>query len=146
MRLLGENGFKSYIVGGCVRDQLMGKKSADTDIATSALPLQTEKILTENSVKVIETGIKHGTVTAVINKIPYEITTFRKDGDYKDCRRPESVDFVTDVKEDLSRRDFTINAMAYNYEDGLVDLFGGKEDLDNKIIRAVERPESGAVR
>ncbi|MDE6505760.1 MAG: CCA tRNA nucleotidyltransferase [Eubacterium sp.] len=137
INILHENGFKAYVVGGCVRDYLLGKNAGDIDITTSAAPQQVESILQSESIKVVETGIKHGTVTAVLNGEPYEITTFRKDGDYKDSRRPETVDFVTDIKEDLSRRDFTINAMAYNHSEGIVDLFGGRADLNNKIIRAV---------
>ena len=138
---LCENGFDSYVVGGCVRDFLLGKPVSDTDIATSALPIETEKILRSKHIKVIETGIKHGTVTAVIDKTPYEITTFRTDGEYMDSRRPESVEFVRDIKEDLKRRDFTVNAMAYNESAGLIDLFGGKRDLENKAIRAVGDPD-----
>ena len=138
---LCENGFDSYVVGGCVRDFLLGKPVSDTDIATSALPIETEKILRSKHIKVIETGIKHGTVTAVIDKTPYEITTFRTDGEYMDSRRPESVEFVRDIKEDLKRRDFTVNAMAYNESAGLIDLFGGRRDLENKVIRAVGDPD-----
>ncbi|HIZ10499.1 MAG TPA: CCA tRNA nucleotidyltransferase [Candidatus Eubacterium faecavium] len=138
---LCENGFDSYVVGGCVRDFLLGKPVSDTDIATSALPIETEKILRSKHIKVIETGIKHGTVTAVIDKTPYEITTFRTDGEYMDSRRPESVEFVQDIKEDLKRRDFTVNAMAYNESAGLIDLFGGKDDLKDRIIRAVGDPD-----
>ena len=137
INLLSENGYKAYAVGGCVRDYLLGKPEKDIDITTSAKPEAVEDILQKQNIKVVETGLQHGTVTAVMNGEPYEITTFRKDGEYKDNRRPESVDFVDDVKEDLSRRDFTINAMAYNHNEGIVDLFGGKADLDNKIIRAV---------
>ena len=137
INILNENGFKAYVVGGCVRDYLLGKDAGDIDITTSAAPQQVESILQSENIKVVETGIKHGTVTAVLNGKPYEITTFRKDGDYKDSRRPETVDFVTDIKEDLSRRDFTINAMAYNHSEGIVDLFDGQTDLNNKIIRAV---------
>lgn len=137
INLLSESGYKAYAVGGCVRDFLLGKPEKDVDITTSAKPEAVVKILKKNDIKVVETGLKHGTVTAIVNGGPYEITTFRKDGEYKDNRRPESVDFVDDVKEDLSRRDFTINAIAYNHKEGIVDLFGGKKDLDNKIIRAV---------
>lgn len=137
INLLSENGYKAYAVGGCVRDYLLGKPEKDIDITTSAKPEAVEDILQKQNIKVVETGLQHGTVTAVMNGEPYEITTFRKDGEYKDNRRPEYVDFVDDVKEDLSRRDFTINAMAYNHSEGIVDLFGGKADLDNKIIRAV---------
>ena len=133
INILSDNGCKAYAVGGCVRDYLLGKP----DITTSAKPETVEEILKQNNIKVIETGLQHGTVTAVLNGENYEITTFRKDGEYKDNRRPESVSFVDDVKEDLSRRDFTINAMAYNHKEGIVDLFGGKKDIDNKVIRAV---------
>ena len=137
INILSDNGCKAYAVGGCVRDYLLGKPEKDIDITTSAKPETVEEILKQNNIKVVETGLQHGTVTAVLNGEPYEITTFRKDGEYKDNRRPESVSFVDDVKEDLSRRDFTINAMAYNHKEGIVDLFGGKKDIDNKVIRAV---------
>lgn len=137
INILSDNGCKAYAVGGCVRDYLLGKPEKDIDITTSAKPEIVEEILKQNNIKVIETGLQHGTVTAVLNGENYEITTFRKDGEYKDNRRPESVSFVDDVKEDLSRRDFTINAMAYNHKEGIVDLFGGKKDIDNKVIRAV---------
>lgn len=138
--LLTENGYKAYAVGGCVRDFLLEKACDDVDVATSALPDEVERILKDEGIKVFETGLKHGTVTAVMDGEHYEITTFRKDGDYKDSRRPETVDFVTDIADDLSRRDFTVNAMAYNHSEGIVDLFGGKEDLENGIIRAVGDP------
>ncbi len=140
LNFLTQNGYKAYVVGGFVRDYVLGKHGGDIDITTSALPMTIEKILTEKGIKVVETGIKHGTVTAVINNEQYEITTFRKDGDYEDNRHPDSVLFVDDVKEDLKRRDFTVNAMAYNHNDGIVDLFGGIDDIDNKIIRAVGDP------
>lgn len=141
LHLLNQNGFKAYVVGGCVRDNLLGKGGGDIDITTSALPYETEKILAENDIKTVETGIKHGTITAVIHHEPYEITAFRKDGVYKDSRHPESVDFISDIREDLSRRDFTVNAMAYNHTEGIVDLFGGRDDLNNKLIRAVGNPD-----
>lgn len=134
-------GYSMYIVGGYVRDMLLGKSGGDVDLTTSALPAQAESVLENAGVRYIETGLKHGTITAVINHIPYEITTFRSDGAYSDSRHPESVSFVADVKEDLSRRDFTINAMAYNEADGLIDLFGGCEDLKNGVIRAVGNPD-----
>ncbi|MCI9642852.1 MAG: CCA tRNA nucleotidyltransferase [Eubacterium sp.] len=137
INILSDNGCKAYAVGGCVRDYLLGKPEKDIDITTSAKPETVEEILKQNNIKVIETGLQHGTVTAVLNGENYEITTFRKDGEYKDNRRPESVSFVDDVKEDLSRRDFTINAIAYNHKEGIVDLFGGKKDIDNQVIRAV---------
>lgn len=134
-------GYSAYAVGGCVRDHFLGNINSDTDITTSALPQEVEKILAEKNIKVIETGLKHGTVTAVIDKTPFEITTFRSDGEYKDSRHPQNVEFVSDLELDLKRRDFTVNAMAYNEEQGIVDLFGGMQDLKNKIIRAVGDPD-----
>lgn len=139
--LLYSCGYKAYAVGGCVRDFLMGTTPKDIDIATCALPEETETVLKNADIKYIETGIKHGTVTAIVNHIPYEITTFRSDGEYKDNRHPENVEFVKNIEDDLSRRDFTVNAMAYNDEEGLVDCFGGKEDLENRIIRCVGDPD-----
>ncbi len=129
-----KNGFSAYAVGGCVRDALLGKNPTDWDICTDALPLETINIFSEY--RIIETGIKHGTVTLILNSVPYEITTFRTDGDYCDSRHPQSVEFVRNIEEDLKRRDFTINAMAYN-KDGLIDLYGGQYDLEKKIIRCV---------
>lgn len=138
---LTQAGFSVYVVGGCVRDYFLGNQTSDTDITTSAKPFEVEKILSDKNIKVVETGLKHGTVTAVIDKTPLEITTFRADGEYKDSRRPQSVEFVSDIEQDLKRRDFTVNAMAYNDERGLVDLFGGREDIENKIIRTVGDPD-----
>lgn len=138
---LTQAGFSAYVVGGCVRDYFLGNQTSDTDITTSAKPFEVEKILSDKNIKVVETGLKHGTVTAVIDKTPLEITTFRADGEYKDSRRPQSVEFVSDIEQDLKRRDFTVNAMAYNDERGLVDLFGGREDIENKIIRTVGDPD-----
>lgn len=134
-------GYEAFAVGGCVRDFIMHRACDDIDITTSAKPDELERILSENGIHFIETGLKHGTVTAVINGENYEITTYRTDGDYKDSRHPESVEFVADIKEDLSRRDFTVNAMAYNERKGIVDLFGGKADLENGVIRAVGDPD-----
>ena len=119
-------GYEAYAVGGCVRDTLLGKTPCDWDICTSALPWETLQIFKD--MRVIETGLKHGTVTVIVRHIPYEITTFRIDGEYLDSRRPENVSFVRDIKEDLSRRDFTVNAMAYNPQKGIVDLFCGQQD------------------
>lgn len=124
------------MVGGCVRDSLLGLKPKDFDITTSALPEITENLFT----KTIPTGIKHGTVTVVIDKENFEVTTYRTEGNYIDNRRPEKVEFVKDLKEDLSRRDFTINAFAYNDKEGLIDYFNGMDDLKNKVIRAVGDP------
>ena len=137
IELLQKSSFKAYAVGGCVRDAIMGRKVSDFDITTSALPEQVEEVLSSNGIKFIETGLRHGTVTALIEHIPYEITTFRKDGDYLDNRHPDSVLFVDDIKEDLSRRDFTINAIAYNEQEGFIDLFGGSQDIKRKVIKTV---------
>lgn len=128
-----ENGFSAYIVGGCVRDALLLKTPTDWDICTNALPQQTIDIFSDY--KTIKTGIKHGTITLLINSVPYEITTFRTDGDYIDNRHPENVKYIRDIDGDLARRDFTINAMAYNKK--LVDLYDGQKDLENRIIRCV---------
>lgn len=130
-----QNGGSAYAVGGCVRDALLKKEPYDWDITTDKTPLETERCFSEFNV--IETGIKHGTVTIRLNGKNYEVTTFRTEGTYSDCRRPDSVEFVKNLKEDLSRRDFTINAMAYNDKCGIVDLFGGQSDLQKKIIRCV---------
>lgn len=135
--LLIGSGYSAYAVGGCVRDYLMGRVCGDIDIATSATPQQVESVLNSNGIRYVETGIKHGTVTAVVNGESYEITTFRTDGDYADNRHPDNVSFVTDIESDLARRDFTINAMAYNDGRGLVDVFGGREDIESRLIRCV---------
>ena len=132
---LKSSGYQAYIVGGCVRDYLLGKTPHDWDICTSALPA--EVIAVFDNEKVIETGLEHGTVTVIINSTAYEITTFRTESDYSDNRRPDNVSFVTNVADDLARRDFTINAMAYNNEAGLVDLFGGRKDICDKLIKTV---------
>ena len=133
LRTLTQNGYEAYIVGGCVRDSLLGIIPSDYDVTTSAKP---EEILGLFD-KTVPTGLKHGTVTVIIENEPIEVTTFRTDGEYKDSRHPQNVEFVTDLREDLSRRDFTVNAVAYNETVGLVDLFGGLNDLENKILRAV---------
>lgn len=139
MKELQKNGFDSFVVGGCVRDSLMGKTAHDWDMTTSAEPEETLRVF--RNFRTIPTGIKHGTVTVLIDKQPLEITTFRIDGDYKDNRRPDSVRFTRNIENDLSRRDFTVNAIAYNEESGIVDLFGGLEDIKNKIIRSVGDPD-----
>lgn len=136
---LKEAGFEGFAVGGCVRDTLMGKTPVDWDICTSALPQEVKQVFKTGHI--VETGLKHGTVTLVLNHIPYEITTYRTEGEYKDFRRPETVTFVKDISEDLSRRDFTVNAMAYNPEKGVVDLFEGTDDLEKRVIRCVGDPE-----
>lgn len=132
---LEKNGFEAYIVGGCVRDSIIKKTPPDWDITTSALP--NEVLTVFKDFKTIQTGLKHGTVTVIIDSMLLEITTFRVDGDYLDNRRPEKVKFCTTLKEDLSRRDFTMNAIAYNNHFGLVDPFGGKNDIESKMIRCV---------
>lgn len=141
---LHDSGYEAYVVGGCVRDSLLGDTPHDWDICTSALPGEIKDVFKDN--RIIETGIKHGTVTILLSDsfheepVSYEITTYRIDGKYADNRHPDSVEFVSDLKKDLERRDFTINAMCYSYEDGLIDLFGGREDLNNGIINCVGDP------
>ena len=139
MAVLNKNGFEAFLVGGCVRDNLMGIIPHDYDITTNATPDEMLKIF--GDFKVIETGLKHGTITVVIDENNVEITTYRIDGEYDDNRHPKEVSFTRNLKDDLKRRDFTVNAMAYNDEQGLVDLFGGKDDLDNKVIRCVGEPD-----
>ena len=134
-KLLG-SGFEAYVVGGCVRDALLGREPHDWDITTSALPQEVKAIFP----RTIDTGLKHGTVTVMAGGEGYEVTTYRVDGVYEDGRHPKEVTFTPSLKEDLQRRDFTINAMAYGKPDGFVDLFGGREDLKNGIIRAVGDP------
>ena len=133
---LYKNGYEGYIVGGCVRDHLMGKEPHDYDITTSALPEEVKEIFPHT----VDTGIQHGTVTVIIDKTGYEITTYRIDGEYKDNRHPEEVIFTDRLSGDLSRRDFTINAIAYNDVKGYVDLFGGIEDIKRRVIRGVGEP------
>jgi tRNA nucleotidyltransferase (CCA-adding enzyme) len=146
---LNKHGFEAYVVGGCVRDSLLGKIPSDWDITTSAKPEQLKEIFT----RTVDTGIQHGTVTVLIyppdstvedgnSKLEtYEVTTYRVDGEYQDHRRPKEVSFTASLEEDLKRRDFTINAMAYNNEAGVVDIFGGVEDLKHGIIRCVGNPD-----
>lgn len=137
LEALEKNGFTGYAVGGCVRDILMGKSPHDYDVTTDALPETVERIFE----KTIPTGIKHGTVTVISDGHPIEVTTFRTENGYTDSRRPDSVNFVTDIADDLSRRDFTVNAIAYNDRNGLIDPFGGRADIDAKILKAVGEPE-----
>lgn len=137
---LRENGFESYLVGGCVRDGVMGKTPHDYDLATNASPEEVKRAL--SSYRLVETGIRHGTVTAVTDSGPVEITTYRIDGEYKDNRHPESVSFTGDLKLDLMRRDFTVNAMAYDPRGGLVDLFSGREHIGKKLIVCVGDPDA----
>ena len=129
-------GHEAFIVGGCVRDVLRGVAPKDWDIATNATPVQAKALFE----RTIDTGIKHGTITVLLDKQHYEVTTYRVDGEYLDARRPETVAFVSNIKEDLSRRDFTINAIAYNPSKGFVDPFDGQGDIKKKIIRCVGEP------
>lgn len=126
-------GFEAYAVGGCVRDCVLGREPNDWDITTSAKPQDTKKLFC----KTIDTGIKHGTVTVMLDREGFEVTTYRIDGDYEDGRHPKEVIFTASLEEDLKRRDFTINAMAYNEQVGLVDIFGGMHDIEEGIIRCV---------
>ena len=133
---LADEGYESYAVGGCVRDSVIGRVPDDWDITTSARPEDVKRIFR----RTVDTGIEHGTVTVMIGREGYEVTTFRIDGEYKDSRHPENVEFTASLKEDLKRRDFTINAMAYNEQEGIVDLFGGMDDIRSGIIRCVGNP------
>ena len=133
---LTDEGFEAYAVGGYIRDCLLGKKPNDWDITTSATPLQVKSLFR----RTIDTGIQHGTVTVMLGNEGYEVTTYRIDGVYEDSRHPKEVTFTASLEEDLKRRDFTINAMAYNDDVGVVDLFGGLDDLDRGMIRAVGDP------
>ena len=139
IRRLNAHGHRAYVVGGCVRDSLLGIAPKDWDICTSALPEEMQAVFADQHV--VETGLKHGTLTVVLDHVPYEVTTFRVDGAYTDHRHPDEVRFVSDVREDLARRDFTVNAMAYHPETGLVDAFGGQEDLAAGVIRCVGEAE-----
>lgn len=133
MQTLHKNGFEAYVVGGCVRDSILGRQPEDWDVTTSASPNQVKELFE----RTIDTGIEHGTVTVLLDKEGFEVTTYRIDGAYEDCRHPKEVVFTSNLTEDLRRRDFTINAMAYSHESGLVDEFGGLEDLKNQVIRCV---------
>lgn len=136
---LQEAGYEAWIVGGCVRDFLLGRTPTDYDLTTSALPKETEAVFAGE--KLIETGLQHGTVTVVLDGVPLEITTYRVDGGYTDARHPDGVTFTRSLREDAARRDFTINAMAYAPGAGLQDFFGGQEDLSAGVIRAVGEPD-----
>lgn len=136
IKQLNTHGFEAYVVGGCVRDSLLGRVPKDWDITTSAKPEQVKEIFA----RTVDTGIQHGTVTVLMEHEAYEVTTYRIDGEYEDGRHPKSVEFTGNLQEDLKRRDFTINAMAYSDRDGLVDVFGGTRDLQDGIIRCVGNP------
>ena len=139
IRRLADFGEQTYLVGGSLRDILMGLEPHDYDLTTSASPHKTLEVFSDK--RVIETGLKHGTVTVLWDGEPVEITTFRVDGDYTDARHPDSVSFTRDIREDLSRRDFTVNAIAYNPQSGIVDPFGGEADIRARLLRAVGEPE-----
>lgn len=130
-------GFEAYVVGGCVRDSILGRTPGDWDITTSARPEQVKQLFR----RTIDTGIQHGTVTVMLDKEGFEVTTYRVDGKYEDSRHPKEVTFTPNLEEDLKRRDFTINAMAYNETEGLIDIFGGMADIEAKLIRCVGNPE-----
>lgn len=133
IQTLQEHGYEAYAVGGCVRDSLLGREPGDWDITTSASPDETKKLFA----RTVDTGIEHGTVTVLLGKEGFEVTTYRIDGKYENSRHPTEVIFTRNLREDLLRRDFTINAMAYNDTEGIVDIFGGMDDLKRKIIRCV---------
>lgn len=143
---LMQQGYEAYAVGGCVRDSILGREPEDWDITTSAKPMEVKSIFR----RTIDTGIQHGTVTVMLNKEGYEVTTYRIDGEYEDNRHPKTVEFTANLIEDLKRRDFTINAMAYNEQEGLVDVFGGLQDIGEGTIRcvgsAVDRFDEDALR
>lgn len=130
---LQSRGFEAYAVGGCVRDSILGRRPGDWDITTSAMPEETKALFS----RTFDTGIEHGTVTVLLGDEGFEVTTYRIDGKYEDCRHPSEVTFTRSLREDLLRRDFTINAMAYNEKDGIVDIFDGIDDLEKGIIRCV---------
>lgn len=136
--LLHSAGYEAYAVGGCVRDSLLGREPNDWDLCTSATPDEMKSVFSD--FKLIETGLQHGTLTVLLNGDDFEITTYRIDGEYSDGRRPDEVTFTSKIEEDLARRDFTINAMAYNDESGLIDPFGGQTDLNSRLIRCVGEP------
>ena len=140
LRRLREAGYTACAVGGCVRDRLMSAEPKDYDVTTAALPEQTEAVFAGE--RIIETGLKHGTVTVLLGGLPIEITTFRVDGGYSDARHPDAVRFTPSLTEDLAHRDFTVNAMAWSPEDGLADPFGGADDLRNRLIRCVGDPDT----
>ena len=138
IKTLQSHGYEAYAVGGCVRDSLLGRTPGDWDITTSALPEETKALFD----KTFDSGIEHGTITVLMGKEGFEVTTYRIDGKYEDSRHPSEVTFTRCLSEDLLRRDFTINAMAYNDEDGIVDLFDGMADLEKKVIRCVGNAEA----
>lgn len=139
MKKLNENGYECFVVGGAIRSILLNMPVNDYDLTTNALPEETKNVF--QSYHTIDTGLQHGTVTVVSNHIPVEITTYRKDAEYKDHRHPDEVIFTTTLQDDCARRDFTINAFCYSQNTGILDFFHGKQDLDNKIIRCIGDPK-----
>lgn len=139
IKMLQEKGYEGYVVGGCVRDSLSGATPNDWDITTNALPNEILDVFA--GYKTIDVGIKHGTVAVIMDNDSFEITTYRVDGPYRDYRRPEKVSFSSKLKDDLKRRDFTVNAMAYNHDKGIIDYFNGQEDLKYQAIRCVGNPD-----
>lgn len=137
MEVLKKSGHEAYAVGGCIRDSILGRAPKDWDIATNAKPEEVKRLFS----KTVDTGLQHGTVTVLLNDEAYEVTTFRIDGDYEDGRHPSHVEFTNRIEDDLSRRDFTINAMAWNKERGIIDPFGGRADIESGMIRAVGSPD-----
>lgn len=137
--MIYENGYEAFMVGGCVRDSVLNLTPNDYDITTNAKPKEIMNIFKDY--KIIDTGIKHGTVSIILNNNIYEITTYRIEGEYENNRRPKTVEFTSSIEEDLRRRDFTINAMAYNKQFGIIDKFNGLEDLQNRIIKTVGNPD-----
>ena len=137
IQTLNDNGFEAYVVGGCVRDSILGRKPYDWDITTNALPDAVKSLFN----KTIDTGLKHGTISVMLNNKLFEVTTYRIDGYYADNRRPESVEFTSSINNDLSRRDFTINSIAFHPKEGFVDPFGGIDDINSSIIRTVGIPD-----
>lgn len=135
---LYDHGYEAYAVGGCVRDMILEREPDDWDITTSAMPEETKELFE----RTFDTGIEHGTITILLNGVGYEVTTYRVDGKYEDNRHPSEVSFTRSLEEDLRRRDFTINAMAYNDREGLVDIFGGVKDIERKCIRCVGNAEA----
>ena len=140
IRLLEDAGFTAYAVGGCVRDALLGLTPHDYDLCTNALAADICTVFREHTL--VRSGEKHGTIGVVIEKEVIEITTFRAEGDYSDSRHPDWVRFVGDIQDDLARRDFTVNAMAYSPRDGIIDPWGGRQDLQAKVLRTVGDPET----
>ena len=136
LHTLEEAGYEAYVVGGCVRDSILGRSPDDWDITTSAKPEEVKALFR----RTVDIGLIHGTVTVMLDKEGFEVTTYRVDGEYEDGRHPKEVSFTASLEEDLKRRDFTMNAMAYNPKRGLVDLFGGVQDMENRIVRCVGNP------